>query len=130
MVERIPAKPIKKNKPIKKGFVFFVTLKPNKFLLERRPSKGILGGLLGFPTTEWDLEKNGFSPPFKANWFYSGKVVIHQFSHFKLELEIVFGKTDYSEFDNSKYFVVEHQNFDLLTLPTLMRKVYTQANSF
>ena len=130
MVERIPAKPIKKNKPVKKGFVFFVTLKPNKFLLERRPSKGILGGLLGFPTTKWDLEKNDPSLPFNADWFYSGKVVTHQFSHFKLELEIVFGETNYSGFDNSKYLVVEHQNFDLLSLPTLMRKVYAKANIF
>ena len=130
MVERIPAKPIKKNKPVKKGFVFFVTLKPNKFLLERRPSKGILGGLLGFPTTKWDFEKNDPSLPFNADWFYSGKIVTHQFSHFKLELEIVFGETNSSGFDNSKYLVVEHQNFDLLSLPTLMRKVYAQANSF
>ena len=38
--------------------MFFATLEPNKFLLERRPSKGILGGLLGFPTTKWDFEKN------------------------------------------------------------------------
>ena len=130
VVGSIPAKPIKKNKPIKKGYVFFATLKPNKFLLERRPSKGILGGLLGFPTTKWDVEKNDPSSPFKANWFYTGRVVIHQFSHFKLELEIVFGETEYSKFDNSKYLVVERQNFDLFSLPTLMRKVYAQANSF
>ena len=70
--------------------MFFVSLKPNKFLLERRPSKGILGGLLGFPTTKWDLEKNEPTFPFQANWFYTGRVVTHQFSHFKLELEIVF----------------------------------------
>ena len=130
VVESIPAKPIKKSKPIKKGFVFFATLKPNKFLLERRPSKGILGGLLGFPTTKWNVEKNDSSFPFKANWFYTGRVVMHQFSHFKLELDIVFGETEYSNFDNSKYLVVDHQNFDLFTLPTLMRKVYAQANSF
>ena len=130
VVENIPAKPIKKNKPIRKGYVFFVTLKPNKFLLERRPSKGILGGLLGFPTTKWDVEKNDLSFPFEANWFYTGSVVTHQFSHFKLELEIVFGETEYSKFDNSKYLVFERQNFDLLSLPTLMRKVYSQAKIY
>ncbi|MDC3081776.1 A/G-specific adenine glycosylase [Paracoccaceae bacterium] len=128
VVESIPAKPIKKNKPIKKGYVFFVSLKPNKFLLERRPSKGILGGLLGFPTTKWDLEKNEPTFPFQANWFYTGKVVTHQFSHFKLELEIVFGETEYSKFDNSKYFVAKRQNFDPSSLPTLMRKVYNKSN--
>ena len=128
LVESIPAKPMNKNKPVKTGYVFFATLKPNKFLLERRPSKGILGGLLGFPTTEWDVEKQDPSFPFKANWIYTGKIVTHQFSHFKLELEIVFAETEYPEFDNSKYFVVERQNFDLLSLPTLMRKVYAQTD--
>ncbi|MDC3108117.1 A/G-specific adenine glycosylase [Paracoccaceae bacterium] len=130
MVESIPVKPIKKNKPIKRGYVFFATLKPNKFLLERRPSKGILGGLLGFPTTKWDVERNSASFPFKANWFHTGRIVIHQFSHFKLELEIVFGETEYSKFDNSKYLVAERQDFDFSSLPTLMRKVYAQANRF
>ena len=130
LVESIPSKPIKKSKPIKMGYVFFATLRPSKFLLERRPSKGILGGLLGFPTTKWDVERNEPTFPFQANWFNTEKVVTHEFSHFKLKLEIVIGETEYSKFDNSKYFVAERQNFDLLSLPTLMRKVYAKANSF
>ncbi len=130
VVESIPSKPIKKNKPIKMGYVFFATLRPNKFLLERRPSKGILGGLLGFPTTKWDVEKNELTFPFTANWFNTKTVVTHEFSHFKLELEIVIGETKYSKFDTSKYLVAESQNFDLLSLPTLMRKVYDQAKIF
>ena len=107
--------------------MFFVTLKPNKFLLERRPSEGILGGLLGFPTTKWDLKKNDPTVPFKANWTYTRRVVTHQFSHFKLELEIVLGETENIRFDSSKYLAVEFRKFDYMSLPTLMRKVYTQA---
>ena len=102
-------------------------MEPNKFLLERRPSEGILGGLLGFPTTKWDLKKNDPTVPFKANWTYTKRVVTHQFSHFKLELEIVLGETENIRFDNSKYLAVELRKFDFLSLPTLMRKVYTQA---
>ena len=63
----------------------------------------------------------------KANWDFTKKVVIHQFSHFKLELEIVLGDKNDPKFDKSKYFAVEQQNFDLTSLPTLMRKVYTKA---
>ena len=65
--------------------------------------------------------------PFKANWDFTKKVVTHQFSHFKLELEIVLGEKRNSKFDISKYFAVEQQSFDLMTLPALMRKVYTKA---
>ncbi len=127
MVSSIPAKPIKKTKPIKKGYVFFVRVKPNKLLLERRPSEGLLGGLLGFPTTKWDVKKNHTTFPFMGNWTYTKIVVTHQFSHFKLELEIVLGEIETTQFDNSKYLVIERQKIDLLSLPTLMRKVYTKA---
>ena len=114
MVEGIPSKPIKKIKPLKKGYVFFTKVKPNKFLLERRPSKGILGGLLGFPTTKWNTEKKKANFPFKANWTYTKRVVTHQFSHFKLELEIILGDTENPRYDNSKFLLVERENFDLM----------------
>jgi A/G-specific adenine glycosylase len=107
--------------------VFFTKIKPNKFLLERRPSEGILGGLLGFPSTRWAVEKNVPAVPFKANWTYTNKLVVHQFTHFKLELEIVTAEVENPKFDSSKYLEVESENFDLMTLPTLMRKVYSQA---
>ena len=125
--ENIPVRPTKRNIPIRMGYVFFTKVKPNKLLLERRPSEGILGGLLGFPTTKWEEKKNKPDLPFKANWTFTKRVVKHQFSHFKLELEIVIGEKENSEFDNSNYLTVEHQNFDLMSLPTLMRKVYAKA---
>ena len=127
VVETIPIKPMKKNKLLKKGYVFFTKIKPNKFLLERRPSEGILGGLLGFPSTRWTVEKNVPAVPFKANWIFTNKLVIHQFTHFKLELEIVTAEVENLKFDSSKYLEIESENFDLMTLPTLMRKVYSQA---
>ena len=127
VVENIPAKQVKKEKPLRKGFVFFIRIGKNRFLLERRPSKGVLGGLLGFPTTKWEVIKNKPTLPLEASWTFTKRIVKHQFSHFKLELEIVLGEKGTSKFDNSKYLVVEQQNFDLMSLPTLMRKVYTQA---
>ena len=125
--ENIPVRPTKRNIPIRMGYVFFTKVKPNKLLLERRASEGILGGLLGFPTTKWEAKKNKPDLPFKANWTFTKRVVKHQFSHFKLELEIVIGEKENSEFDNSNYLTVEHKNFDLMSLPTLMRKVYAKA---
>ena len=82
---------------------------------------------MGFPTTRWEETNSEPSLPFSANWTFTKKVVEHQFSHFKLELEIVLGEKENPKYDNSKYLAVERQNFDLNSLPTLMRKVYTQA---
>ena len=127
LVENIPVKKIKKITPLKRGYVFFAKVKSDKFLLERRPSKGILGGLLGFPTTKWDEMRGKPSLPFEAKWTFTKRVVKHQFSHFKLELEIVLGETENLKFDTSRYFAVKNKNFDLMSLPTLMRKVYIEA---
>ena len=74
--------------------MFFTKIKPDGFLLERRPSKGILGGLLGFPTTKWEELKNEPDLPFKAKWTFTKQVVKHQFSHLELELEIVLGEKE------------------------------------
>ena len=127
MVENIPVKLIKKKKPLRQGYIFFVKVKPKKFLIERRPKEGILGGLLGFPTTKWGTTRSKPSFPFKANWTFTKRVVTHQFSHFNLELEIIVGEKENFKFDKSKYFVIEEQNFDIMSLPTLMRKVYNEA---
>ena len=40
---------------------------------------------------------------------------------------LVLGNKKDPKFDSSKYFAVEQQNFDLMSLPTLMRKVYIKA---
>ena len=129
VVDTVPIKPIKKNKILKKGYVFFTKIKPNKILLERRPPKGILGGLLSFPTTSWNIKKETPTIPFKANWTFTNKIVVHQFTHFKLELEIAIAEVENSKFVSSKYLTIENENFDIMTLPTLMRKVYSQATS-
>ena len=125
--EVIPKKKIRTTKPVKKGFVFFVRIRPNKFLIERRPSKGILGGLLGFPTTNWDKDLDKPVFPFDADWNYTKKLVTHQFSHFKLQLEIIVGERKNNIFDHSKYQIVDSENFDFQSLPTLMRKIYLKA---
>ena len=114
---------------LKKGYVFFAKIKPNKILLERRPSEGILGGLLGFPTSSWNIKKDLPMVPFEANWTFTNKVVIHQFTHFKLELEIATAELENPKFDTSRYLTIDNENFDIMALPTLMRKVYSKANS-
>ena len=82
---------------------------------------------MGFPTTEWEVIKNKPILPLKAKWTFTKQLVTHQFSHFKLELEIVLVEKGNSKFDSTKYLAVEQQNFDIMSLPTLMRKVYIKA---
>jgi A/G-specific adenine glycosylase len=85
--ERYPIKPPKKAKPIRRGAAY-VAVHKGEVLLERRPDKGLLGGMAGLPTSDW---VEGVSsepvPPFKAGWEEIGEVR-HVFTHFDLRLTV------------------------------------------
>ncbi|MEZ5982659.1 MAG: NUDIX domain-containing protein [Parvularculaceae bacterium] len=51
------------------------------------PGKGLLGGMLGLPGTEWSVKKPDPAPPAKAKWRAAG-AVRHTFTHFHLELDV------------------------------------------
>ncbi|MEM9438038.1 MAG: A/G-specific adenine glycosylase, partial [Pseudomonadota bacterium] len=49
----LPKKEPKKPKPTRRGTAYVAFREDGAILLETRPEKGLLGGMLGFPTTEW-----------------------------------------------------------------------------
>ena len=54
--------------------------------LERRPDKGLLGGMLGLPTSDWSAAPDP-TPPVAADWREAGAVE-HVFTHFSLTLTV------------------------------------------
>jgi A/G-specific adenine glycosylase len=85
--ERYPIKPPKKAKPIRRGAAY-VAVHKGEVLLQRRPDKGLLGGMLGLPTSDWvEGEPSDPAPPFKASWEEIGGVR-HVFTHFDLRLTV------------------------------------------
>lgn len=86
--ERYPVKPAKAAKPIRRGAAFVAVYK-GEVLLERRPDKGLLGGMAGLPTSDWtEGERTGPVPPFSADWEDIGEVR-HVFTHFDLRLSVM-----------------------------------------
>ena len=86
--ERYPVKPAKSAKPKRAGTVYAV-FKDRNVLVERRPETGLLGGMLGLPTTDW-LEADTPAP---LDWADDEGETIgevrHVFTHFELRLEVV-----------------------------------------
>jgi A/G-specific adenine glycosylase len=81
----LPAKREKPAKPVRRGTAW-VALRPDgAVLLEERPARGLLGGMLGLPGGGWDGA--GASAPFPADWRTAG-AVRHTFTHFHLELSV------------------------------------------
>lgn len=83
-----PVKAEKKARPRRYGAAY-VLRRGDEVALVRRPSKGLLGGMLGLPTTDWTSERaDGLAEaPFQANWKKVGEVE-HVFTHFALTLEV------------------------------------------
>ena len=77
-------------------------------LLERRPPRGLLGGMNGFPA----------DPPAAAEWTHKGQVA-HVFTHFGLTLDVLHARTD-AKPDGLWWPVADLAGAGL---PTLFRKV-------
>ncbi|TAG24940.1 MAG: A/G-specific adenine glycosylase, partial [Rhodobacterales bacterium] len=95
--------------------------RPGALLLERRPDKGLLGGMLGFPGDGWD---GGGGPlPAVADWQRLGEVR-HTFTHFHLILQVMTAKLAHPP---QRGEWVPLDQFRPSDLPTVMRKAFDLA---
>lgn len=116
IAEGLPRKLPKPVKPTRLGQVWIVQ-RPDDgaFLLERRGDKGLLGGMLAFPSSGWD--GSDAPPPADLNWQHIG-TARHTFTHFHLNLDVLAATAPCKPMRG---------HFAPLTpadLPTLMRKSY------
>ena len=85
--ERYPIKPKKTPKPTRFGHVYVLFGEGGSVMTERRPDKGLLGGMLGLPTSDWADALPDPNFPSQANWQEIGEVR-HVFTHFALTLTV------------------------------------------
>lgn len=121
IAETLPRKAPKKEKPTRRGFAYVVMNAAGDVLLERRPDKGLLGGTLGFPGSDWS-EAPTPAPPVAADWVESPMEVRHTFTHFHLILRVHVARADTDG-------LTPRDTFRPADLPTLMRKVWDAAQS-
>ena len=123
----LPKKAPKKRKPTRLGIAYLVRRVDGAWLLERRPDKGLLGGMLGWPGSEWG-EAPEEAPPIAAEWKALNTEARHTFTHFHLRLTV---KTALVPMDRppERGEFVEAEDFDPKDLPTVMRKAYDLARS-
>ncbi|WP_421792437.1 A/G-specific adenine glycosylase [Hyphobacterium sp.] len=122
--EKYPVKPPKKVKPHKHA-IGFAVFRGSKIWLRKRPEKGLLGGMLELPSTDWRVEnwaeaEAAVDAPFRADWQKRG-TVSHVFTHFTLDMEIWRAEAaeDWQPDAGDWY---EAADMDQLALPSLMKK--------
>jgi len=130
-----PVKAKKKSKPTRKGIAYVARNKAGDAFLVRRPPRGLLGGLLAFPSSGWDLgadadvaegaARPSDTAPFTANWRLLDEKVHHVFTHFSLELEVaVVELEDAQHLGGGQWQRVRPDD-----LPSLMRKVWNAVKA-
>jgi A/G-specific adenine glycosylase len=130
IASELPRRPPKRARPAKHGVVFWIERADGAVLLRRRPEKGLLGGLMEFPSTEWrerhwSLAEAEAAAPLRAGWRPIEGVVRHGFTHFDIALTLLAARAPARA--RLEGLWCRPQDFGAQALPTLMKKVARHA---
>jgi A/G-specific adenine glycosylase len=122
----LPRKLPKKPKPTRMGLAYLALRCDGAMLLETRPAKGLLGGMLGWPCSDWAETPPADTPPLEARWHDPDLEVRHTFTHFHLRLRLRLATVPMAARPGRGVFYPKAA-FSPATLPTVMRKAYDLA---
>jgi A/G-specific adenine glycosylase len=126
--ENYPIRAAKPPKPVRGGAAFVAIDATGAILLERRPPRGLLGGMASLPTTGWTARRDGATgieaAPFAGGWRACG-AVRHVFTHFALELEV--WRAEFRRRPAAPGWWTPPDRLDEEALPSLMRKAIVLA---
>lgn len=122
----IPVATPKSARPERIGHIYVAFRPDGAILLEQRPDKGLLGGTMGFPGTDWAEGNVPDAPPFVADWRQSPEMVTHVFTHFRLTLHVHVAVVEHGLACGEREFRARDA-FRANDLPSVMRKVWQVA---
>jgi A/G-specific adenine glycosylase len=137
IAETLPRKGAKAERPVRYGTAFLVLREDGAVLLRKRPAAGLLGGMLEVPSTDWadimmpaDMAMAG--APVRTDWWTVPGGVVHIFTHFRLELQVVRAivpvetvLTFWAEPERCVW--VPRRELHSAALPSVMRKIIAHA---
>ncbi|MEE9302031.1 MAG: A/G-specific adenine glycosylase [Alphaproteobacteria bacterium] len=126
----LPCKVPGREKPVRHGVAFWLARRDGAVLLRRRAPRGLLGGMMEIPSTEWrespwDLAKAARGAPAPARWCALPGTVSHSFSHFHLRLTVATGRIPRSGGIDGVWCRPERLGDH--ALPTVMKKIARHA---
>ncbi|OIP83907.1 MAG: A/G-specific adenine glycosylase [Rhodobacterales bacterium CG2_30_65_12] len=125
MQAALPARAEKTAKPIRQGIAYLGRREDGAWLVETRPAKGLLGGMLGWPGGPWGDSAEDL-PPVAADWRALPDDVRHTFTHFHLRLALRAAILPMDCTPERGHFAALLRPSDL---PTVMRKAHDIARA-
>jgi A/G-specific adenine glycosylase len=124
----LPRKTTKKPLPTRKGYAYLAQREDGAILLRRRPEKGLLGGMMEVPGTQWQeaLPRSYDAlAPFPANWRRVPGLVEHTFTHFRLEITVLSARVKNGHPPAGGRWVLNSE-VGKEALPSVMRKILSR----
>ncbi len=126
--ETFPRKAAKAVRPQRHGVAFLLLGPDGSIWLRRRPERGLLGGMMEVPSTDWTADAPSRpaarrAAPCAADWRELEGHVSHGFTHFDLSLKVWIGRAPADAVPDGAGLWVPIDRLGDVALPTLMRKV-------
>jgi len=127
LAESLPRKAPRPPRPTRRGAAFFVRRQDGAVLVRTRPSKGLLGGMVELPGTDWETDFDAdaalHQAPVVAPYRKLDQEVAHVFTHFALRLEIYAAEVTNERRAPKGCRFVAACDLDKEAFPGVMRKV-------
>jgi A/G-specific adenine glycosylase len=135
--EELPRRARKAERPVRRCVAFVALREDGAVLLRRRPEAGLLGGMMEVPSSAWeggrvDVTAALANAPLRAEWWAVPGDVVHVFTHFRLEVQVVRALVPRDASLNlwaepARCRFVARRDLVAEALPSLMRKLIAHA---
>jgi A/G-specific adenine glycosylase len=122
-----PVKAAKKTRPTRRGTAYVARRADGAVLVRRRPPKGLLGGMVEVPGSEWAESAPPAVPPLAAEWQRLPQPVEHVFTHFRLLLDVQVADVSANAAATAGCWWAAETELPDIGLPSVMAKVVEVA---
>ncbi|MCC7319449.1 MAG: A/G-specific adenine glycosylase [Rubellimicrobium sp.] len=125
----LPARVAREVRPLRLGHVYVGQRADGAHLLETRPARGLLGGMTGWPGSDWAEGMATPAPPAPGLWHPLNAEVRQVFTHFRLHLAVHVAHLP-PDCAPLRGAFVPAAEFSAGALPGVMRKVWLLARQW